>query len=331
MNVAVALVDDAFLFDTKKSGETLVMPAYVAFQTGTSRVLACGEEAKAMMSRTPANISAARVLSEGFITDKELAVALFRFSLRKLLGQFTLVRPSVLMAIRSSDSVKFTAMSMAKEGGAREVFLMEMGMATAIGMELDVQQPELKAVLTMSDDWFEFAVISLAGVVAGTNGPIGTRDLAEDIRNHLMLTRQFSPDLNTLTTQLESNGVNPRTAADVAGWEMWAGRSETGRRQTQALSADDLALGMMPTLVRLTERIKNAIRTLSNDQQFQLGRTTILAAGSAMRIPGLAQMIAGQLGHSVTPFESEAHPALAGCRSILKELGGIRKMPRLKW
>jgi len=56
---------------------------------------------------------------------------------------------------------------MAVGGGAREVFLIEMGMATAIGMQLDVQKPELKAVLTISDDWFEFAIISLAGVLAG--------------------------------------------------------------------------------------------------------------------------------------------------------------------
>jgi len=330
MDVAVVLVDDAFLFGTQKSENTLVLPAYVAFQTGTNRVLACGEESKAMMGRAPDNISVGRVLSEGFITDKDLASALFRFGLRKLLGQFTLVRPRVVIALRSSDPGKCAAMSMANEGGARETFLMEMGMATAIGMQLDVQQPNLKAVLTMSDDWFEFAVISLAGVVVGTNGPIGTQAFVEDIRNHLTLTRQFSPDANTLATQLESNGVNPRAALDVAGWETWAGRSEYGRRQTQTLSADDITLGMMPTLVRLTERIKAAIRTLSNDQQFQLSRTTIHAAGSAMRIPGLAQMIAGQLGYSVTPFEAEVHPAITGCRSILKELRLIGKMPSLK-
>lgn len=330
MDVAVALVDDAFLFGAQKHDNILMLPAYVAIQTGTTRVLACGEEAKAMMGRTPANITAQRVLAEGFITNKDLATALFRFGMRKLLGRVSLVRPRVILGIRSSDPGKHVAMCMGTEGGARETYLMEIGMATAIGMELDVQQPALKVVLTMSDDWFEFAVISLAGVVAGTNGPIGTRDLVEDIRNHLMLTRQFSPDLNTLTTQLESNGVNPRTALDVTGWATWAARSETGRRQTQALSADDLALGMMPTLVRLTERIKNTIRTLSNDQQFQLGRTTIHAAGSAMRIPGLAQMIAGQLGHSVTPFESAVHPALAGCRSMLKELHLIRRMPGIK-
>jgi rod shape-determining protein MreB len=325
MDVAVALVDDAFLFGAQKSDETLVLPAYVAIQTGTNRVLACGEEAKAMMGRTPDNITTQRVLAEGFITNKDLATALFRFGLRKLLGRVSLVRPRVILGIRSSDPGKHVAMCMGNEGGARETYLMEIGMATAIGMALNVEQPELKAVLTMSDDWFEFAVISLAGVVAGTNGAIGTRDFVEDIRNHLTLTRQFSPDLDALATQLASTGVNPRAALEVAGWETWTGRSETGRRQTQALSADDLALGMVPTLIRLTERIKAAIRTLSNDQQFQLSRTTIHATGSAMRIPGLAQTIAGQLGHTTAPFEAEVHPALAGCKSILKELPLLKK------
>ena len=329
MDVAIALVDDAFLFGTGKSDGILVLPAYAAVQTGTNRVLACGEEAKAMLGRTPDNISVSRVLVEGLIADQHLAEALVRFGLRRLLGRALLIRPRVVVAIRSWEPGKWPAMRMATAGGAREAFLIEAGMATAIGMRLDVQQPEIKAVITVSDDWFEFAVISLAGVLAGANGTIGTHAFVEDIRNHLTLSRQFCPDAVALASQLESAGVNPRTASDVAGWETWTGRSELGRQQTQTVSVDDLTIGMMPSLVRLTERLKSAIRGLSNDQQYQMSRATIHATGSAMRIPGLAQMIAGQLGHSVTPFSSETHPAIEGCKTVMKELHLLKLKPKI--
>lgn len=85
------------------------------------------------------------------------ASPLFRFGLRKLLGGTILVRPRVLVAFRAYAPGRWSIKNMATAGGAREVSLIEMGMATAIGMQLDVQEPAIKAVLSVSDDWFEFS------------------------------------------------------------------------------------------------------------------------------------------------------------------------------
>lgn len=325
-DVAVSLVDDSFIFSTQTQASPLVLPAYVAIQTGTTRVLACGEEAKAMLGREPNNISVVRVLVEGVIADQQSAESLLRFGLRKVLGGAVLVRPRVIIASRTYDPGKWSVKNMGTVGGAREVYLIEMGMATAIGMQLDVQKPEIKAVLSVSDDWFEFAVISLAGVLVGANGAIGIRTFVEDIQNHLTLSRQFRPDSVALASQLELAGVNPHAAVDIPGWETWAGRTEHGRLSAQPASRDDITIGIMPSLVKLTERVKEAIRRLPNDKQYHLSRTTIHGTGSALRIPGLAQMIADQVGHSLTPFNAGVHPSIEGCKTVLKELNFLRRV-----
>lgn len=325
-DVAVSLVDDSFVFSTQTQASPLVLPAYVAIQTGTTRMLACGEEAQAMLGREPNNISVVRVLVEGFIADQQAAESLFRLGLRKILGGAALVGPRVIIASRTYDPGKWSVKNMGTAGGAREVYLIETGMATAIGMRLDVQKPEIRGVLSVSDDWFEFAVVSLAGVLVGANGAIGTRTFVEDIQNHLTCARQFRPDAAALTSQLESAGVSPHTALDLPGWETWAGRTEHGRLAAQPASRDDITVGIMPSLVRLTERVKDAIRRLPNEKQYQLGRTTIHGAGSALRIPGLAQMIADQLGYSLTPFNAAVHPSIEGCKIVLKELNFLRKV-----
>lgn len=325
-DVAVSLVDDSFIFSTQSQAHPLVLPAYAAIQTGTTRMLACGEEAKAMLGREPDNISVVRVLVEGAIADQQSAESLFRFGLRKLLGRAVLVRPRVIIASRAYDPGKWSVKNMGTVGGAREVYLIGMGMATAIGMQLDVQKPEIHAVVTVSNDWFEFAVVSLAGILAEANGAIGTRSFVEDIQNHFTLCRNFRPDFAALTSQLESAGVNPRMTGDVPGWETWSGRTEQGRLTSHSVSPDDLTIGMMPSLVKMTERIKTAIRGLPAGKQSQLSRATIHATGSALRISGLAQMIAYQLGHSITPFPSEIHPSIEGCKTVLKELNFLKKV-----
>ena len=325
-DIAVSLVDDSFIFSTQSQASPRILPAYVTMQTGTTQVLACGEDAKAMLGREPSNISVVRVLVEGVVADQQAAEALFRFGMREMTGGTVLVRPRVLIALRSHDPGKGLVRSMSTVGGAREVYLIEMGMATAIGMGLDVQQPELKAVLSVSDDWYEFAVISLAGRLLGINGAIGWRAFAEDIQNHLSLIRQFRPEGLTIEAQLLSGGINPPAAADVNGWETWAGRAEQGRLVEQPLSSDDIRIGMMPSLIRLTERIKAAIRTLPSDKQYQLRQTTIHATGSSLMIPGLAETIANHLGHSVTPFSAAVHPSIDGCRLALKGLDFLRRI-----
>ena len=83
---------------------------------------------------------------------------------------------------------------------------------------------------------------------------------------------------------------------------------------------------MMPSLVKLTERIKGAIRSMPGEKQSQLGRTTIHATGLAMAVPGLAQAIASNLGYPLKPFSSPVHPSIEGVKIVLKELGVLKRI-----
>ncbi len=325
-DICVSLVDDAFIFCTQNSQEPLVLSAYIATRKDGKGLLACGEEARDMLDREPDGISVCRVMAEGVISDQQAAQALFRYGVKNIEKQKFLVRPRMLVACRSDEPGKLFVKDMAEAGGAREVFLLDMAMATAIGMQLEVTEPEINAVLSVSDDWFAFAVISLAGVLSGENGAIGIRSFVEDIRNHLLLVRHFSPDIATLTKQLLSHGVDPTSVVKIPGWETWAGRVEQGRMVEQDVSTEDITVGLMPSFVRLTERIKTVIRKLSKEQQYRLNRTTIHTTGAAMTIPGFDQLLADHLGLSVTVHPAEIHPSIKGCMSVQNQLTSLKRV-----
>jgi Actin-like ATPase involved in cell morphogenesis len=325
-DIAVSLVDDSALFIIKGQTKPLVLPAYVAAQAGTKRVVAVGDDAKAMLGGTPDSISVIRVVVEGVIGDREIAATMFRFGLHKIIGGSAICKPRVVVACRAHEPAKIAVKEMALMAGVRNVYLFEMGLAAAIGMNLDVTRPEIKAVLSISDDWFDFSIISLAGTLSSVNGAIGSRDFLEDIRNHIMLVRGFSPELDALAAQLHAAGISPSAAAaDIPGWEAWAGRVELGRLSAKTISRDDMAIGLAPSLVKISERIKSAIRGISNENQRKLSHSTIRATGSAMKIPGLAQALSAQLGYSVEPFASKSHPSIEGCKLVLDELDFLKK------
>lgn len=330
-DIAVALVDDSFIFSTYTTTTPLIVPAYVAIQTGTAHVLACGEEARAMLGREPENITVVKVLEEGGLTDCEAASSLFRYGLKTLQRSIpALFRPRVIIALKESSPVKYSVKQMAVAGGARDVFLINMGMATAIGMQLDVERPKLKAVLSVSDDWFEFSIISLAGKLVGITGHIGVEAFVEDIRNHIILVRKFRPDFSSLREQLLRQGLSVCDPVNIPGWETWAGKTETGRLSSQSITQDDLTTGMLPSLICLTEKIKEAIRKLPQEKQYQLSQTTIHGAGSAMKIPGFAEAISNQIGFSCVRFSSACHPAIDGARQVLKEMKFLKILNRHK-
>lgn len=318
-NLAVSLVDDSFIFSTLNQENPLVLPAYVAIQEGTTKVLAYGEEAKAMLGQIPRGLVIVKVLVEGVIIDKQLAKLLFRFGMHSVLGKRVLVGPKVFIAHRACNPPsQESVISMVIEGGARKIYVDYMGMATAIGMQLDVQEPEPKAVLSVSDDWFHFSIISLGGILRETHGAIGSWTFVEDIRNHFALTRNFRPDFADLLAPLQAGGVNPDAVAGMPGWGSPSGQIESSRLTVHSLPRDEITIGMMPSLVKMTERIKAAIRFLPEEKRHQLSDTTIHATGIALAIPGLAQMIADQLGYSVTPYPAEVHPSIDGCRTMIK-------------
>ncbi len=327
-DIAIALVDDAFIFCEKKQEEPFVIPVYVAIETQSERVLAIGEEAKAMLNATPPNITVRRVMANGIPGDVNTTRTVLLHGLKKIMGaRLYFNKPRLIVTTRSFPANTFL-LRLVLEGDFRSLYFMEIGMATAIGMKLEVQEPEFKAVFQLYDDWFDFSLISLAGIVAQAEGPIGWRSLVEDIQNHCILAQHFRPDAAAVEANLFASGVRPDGAAEVNGWEAWTGRMETGRHLAGALSPEDITTGLTPSLVRIVERIKQCIRSLTPEQQSGLQHVIIHACGSGMTIPGLPQLFANHLGLPVAPFDFPIPPSIYGTKQIIDELPYLRRMKK---
>src|SRR4249920_3951222 len=71
----------------KDQGIVLREPSVVAVRSGTSQVLAVGDEAKRMLGRTPGNIVAVRQLKDGVIAHFEITEAMLRHFIQTVHGK----------------------------------------------------------------------------------------------------------------------------------------------------------------------------------------------------------------------------------------------------
>src|ERR1017187_5804361 len=168
-------------------GIVLREPSVVAIQTGTSHVLAVGEEAKRMLGRTPGNIQAIRPMKDGVIADFEITEAMLRYFIQKVHNRRYGIKPRVIVAVPSgiTEVEKRAVKDSATHAGARDVYLIEEPMAAAIGVGLPVQEPAGNMIVDIGGGTTEVALISLAGIVLSRSVRVAGDELDEAIIQYM--------------------------------------------------------------------------------------------------------------------------------------------------
>src|ERR1700720_56948 len=167
-------------------GIVLREPSVVAIQAGTTNVLAVGEEAKRMLGRTPGNIVAIRPMKDGVIADFEITEAMLRHFIQKVHHR-KLIAPRVVVAVPSgiTEVEKRAVKDSATHAGAREVYLIEQPMASAIGVGLPVQDPAGNMIIDIGGGTTEVALISLSGIVFSRSVRVAGDELDEAIVQYM--------------------------------------------------------------------------------------------------------------------------------------------------
>jgi rod shape-determining protein MreB len=202
-DMAIDLGTANTLVYVKSRGIVLNEPSVVAIinQRGKKQVLAVGDEAYAMLGRTPGNIEAIRPLRDGVIADFDIAEEMIKHFINKVHNRRSFASPQVIIAVPSgSTAVERRAIQEAAESaGARRVFLIEEPMAAAIGAGLPVTEPTGSMVVDIGGGTTEVAVLSLGGIVYARSVRIGGDKMDEAIigyirRNHNLLVGESSAE-----------------------------------------------------------------------------------------------------------------------------------------
>src|SRR6266508_2676887 len=133
-DMAIDLGTANTLVYVRGEGIALSEPSVVAIDTRTDRVHAVGNDAKRMIGRTPATISATRPLRHGVIADFEVTEQMLRHFIRRV-HRSRFAHPRVMMCAPSgiTDVEKRAIVEASLSAGARQVSLIEEPIAAAIG------------------------------------------------------------------------------------------------------------------------------------------------------------------------------------------------------
>ncbi len=152
-------------------GIVLNEPSVVAIGPDGKKVVAVGDEAKAMLGRTPDDITAYRPMKDGVIADYRVTEAMLTYYIRKALGRWNLLRPDVLISVPAgvTSTERRAVIEAAIHAGARNAFVVKEPILAAIGANIPIQEAKGHMVADIGGGTIDVAVISLGGIVTATS------------------------------------------------------------------------------------------------------------------------------------------------------------------
>src|SRR3954463_753713 len=185
-DLAIDLGTANTLVFVRGQGIVVSEPSVVAVDSATGAVHAVGDDAKRMIGRTPATISAIRPLRHGVIGDFEVTEQMLRHFIRRV-HRSRFAHPRVVMCAPSgiTDVEKRAIVEASLSAGARRVNLIEETIAAAIGAGLAIEEPVGNMGVDVGGGPSEVWGISLGGIVVSESARVGGYDLDEAIMAHV--------------------------------------------------------------------------------------------------------------------------------------------------
>jgi len=170
-------------------------PSIVALHKKTKKVIAVGTEAKKMLGKTPESIITVKPLSGGVISDFDVTTSMLSSYIKAVhdmeasMLPTALSRPKVVIGIPSSvtEVQRRAVWEAALTAGAREAFLIEEPMASAIGEGISIFQPTGKMIVDIGGGTTEIAIISLGGIVVSKSMRLAGDDMDLAIAHYIRL------------------------------------------------------------------------------------------------------------------------------------------------
>ncbi|GAX09117.1 rod shape-determining protein MreB [Secundilactobacillus silagincola] len=275
-------------------GIVLREPSVVAKNSKTGEIVSVGEDARAMIGRTPASIVAIRPMKDGVIADYDTTVAMMKYYIQKTLGSSN-GKPYVMVCVPSgvTEVEKRAVIDATRVAGARDAYVLEEPFAAAIGAGLPVMDPTGSMVVDIGGGTTDVATISLGGIVSSRSIRMAGDKLDEAIvayvRQHfnLLIGERTAEQLKWDIGSASKEAVKADDGASIRGRDLI-----TGLPKTIDVSAVDIAEAIHESVEEIINAVKETLEETSPEIAADVIDHGIVLTGGGALLHNLPDVIA---------------------------------------
>ena len=324
-DIGIDLGTANILVTLKNKGIVIREPAVIAIDNKSGEVLATGFEAKAMLGRTPKDISAIRPLKDGVIADFTATKLLLKNILERVCRKYNAIRPRVIVGVPSGiTEVEERAVEESIiHAGAREVYLIEEPMAAAIGADIEIEEPSGNIIVDIGGGTTEVAVISLGGIVISNSLRIAGDELDEDIINYAK--RELNLAIGAATAEIVKKELGcamplmTQMSMGIKGRDL-----NDGLPKTVTITSDQVEEAMKESIEKIVEIVKITLEKTPPELASDIMEKGIILAGGGALIQNLDKLISRETGMPVYVAEEPLDSVVKGTEKTLLEIDKLK-------
>jgi len=278
-------------------GVVLREPSVVAIDDNLNELLAVGEEARAMIGRTPQGVKALRPLRDGVIADFKYAEVMLKTFIERVVHNrgFSFQSPEIAIGVPSGvTGVERQAVHhAARNAGASQTYLPEEPMAAAIGASLPVAEPTGSMIIDIGGGTTEVAVISLSGIVVNSSIRVAGDELNESIIRYLKKVHSLAIGERTAEEIKFRLGSAYKTVEndryDVRGLNLI-----NGLPRTVTISRGEVREALEEPLSAIVEAVQSTLERTPPELAADIFNRGIFLAGGGALLQGLDELISNE-------------------------------------
>ncbi|CCY99477.1 cell shape determining protein MreB/Mrl family [Clostridium sp. CAG:793] len=324
-DIGIDLGTTNILITLKGKGIVLREPSVVAIDQVTSEIVATGKEAKEMLGRTPENIRAVRPMKDGVIADFTATGLMLKNMLRKVCQKYNVGKPRIVVGVPSGiTEVEERAVQEAfLQAGAKEVYLLDEPMASAIGAGINVLEPNGKLIIDIGGGTTEVAVISLGGIVCSTSIKVAGNAIDEAIVDYLKKHENIVIGLAQAENLKIELGCAMPLVSEITK-EIRGRDIDVGLPKNINISSKEIELAMQRPINEIIEAVINTLSVTPPELASDIMQNGIYLAGGGALIRNLDNLIAQRTGIKTYIADSPLECVAIGAGKTLENFEKMR-------
>lgn len=325
-NLAIDLGNNNTLL-SDGDGVRVSQPSYIVFDANTNKVKAIGDQAFDIFGKNHEDLKPVQPLKWGVIADYNSAYAMIGGMVSKSLKKrsvFSRYNDIISGVPYAATAVEQRALrEVLEQFNAKKSWLIYEPIAAALGMGLNIREPEGKMIVDIGGGITEIVIISLSGVAVFRSIKVAGDTFTENIQDYLRRKYNLQIGWKTAEQAKISIGTVKEKLADLPGASLVKGKDlMLGLPVERSIGPTEI-FGVLDKPFRLIEeQIIQALEVCPPELSADIFENGIHVTGGGALLRGVKERLENSIQ---VPVTLDQEPLLSVSKGISKVLADPKK------
>ncbi len=305
-----------------KEGVIVNEPSVITIDIESKKCIAAGQDAKAMVGKTPKNMMSIYPLKDGVVADYEATDMMLAHFFKKCNLKKMFTRHVILICCPTNiTSVERNAIrDCAYHAGAKKVYIEEEPKVAAVGAGLDIGQPLASFVLDMGGGTTDVAVISLGDIVCSASIKVAGNCLNKNIIDFMRIEKKLSIGEMSAEKIKIDIGCALQRDKDVKQVNISGRDLTSGLPVSVSVTSNEIAQCIEGSLQEIVKACKTVLDVAPPELAADIMTRGLVLTGGGALLRDFDELLKQELRIPVYVAEEPLNCVVNGCMKMLENL-----------